>query len=95
VASPHWIHEESQQHGCQATGCRNAAVHQWQRAATEAEIEAEANIQGPYGQVYRNPEGPHRTAVFACQDHILDIDNMVYPHTAHCPAPDPGCECSW
>jgi hypothetical protein len=75
-------------------------VWQWQREATEAEVQEELSLEGPYGPVARNPKGPHNVAVFACDDHTFkntdgthNLDRMAMPHVQTCPAPDAGCEC--
>lgn len=102
MAKPHWIHQTldpdtgqplTQHHGCQHSTCDQPAQWQWQRAATEAEIDAETRSQGPYGDVHRNPQGPHTIAVFACQEHAPDLDTAALRHAHDCPAPDPGCAC--
>lgn len=79
--------------GCQHSTCGGAATHSWQRLATGAEISAESGRVGPYGVVVRNPEGPHRVAVFSCAEHALTADAMALVHVAVCPAPDSGCDC--
>lgn len=100
MAKPHWFHTVQehphgvvQLYGCQHSSCKQAATHQWQREATEQEIEADAQTQGPYGSVVRNFQGPHRVAVFACKDHVLENDSMAAVHVSSCPAPDEGCTC--
>lgn len=100
MAKPHWFHGESQQHGCQHSACNEKALWQWQRKATEQEIQAEASLQGPYGDVIRNSQGPHVVAVFACEQHTPKLesgahhlDNMAMHHASDCPAPDEGCGC--
>lgn len=102
MAKAHWIHtaydpadgeQLLQRHGCQRSECSEVATHGWQRTATEAEVSAEMSLQGPYGEVIRNPRGPHRTAVFACADHSLSSNSMTFTHNADCAAPDPGCVC--
>lgn len=93
MAVPHWTHDGFGAYGCQATACGKPAVHQWSRNATETEIAAEMNLQGPFGEVHRNPQGPHVVAVFVCEDHMMPIEKMVFCHREYCPAPDEGCEC--
>lgn len=96
MAKPHWQvlgDDGPQGWGCQHTDCFRKATRQWHRASTEAEITADTDAQGPYGDVYRNPTGPHTVAVFACDDHALTLDDEVKHHVHDCPAPDPGCVC--
>lgn len=101
MAKAHWTHDSYnpetgqsvQRHGCQQTECEEPATHGWQRTATEEEIEAESVAQGPFGEVIRNWDGPHKVAVFACGEHVLPLDSMAATHLSRCPAPDLGCEC--
>ncbi len=94
MAKEHWYHDKTgMRFGCQHSTCTSPAFTQWQRAATAAEIAAEHHLQGPYGDVIRNPEGPHHIAVFGCQEHALPMDRAALRHAADCPAPDDGCVC--
>ena len=100
MARKHWIHRESQQDGCQHSQCARKTTWQWQRYATDAEVDNEMNLQSPDGQVIRNMEGPHRVAVFACDEHTPKngdgshhLELMAISHQRDCPAPDAGCEC--
>lgn len=100
MARAYWVHSaEEHPHGlvslpgCQHPTCTQRATHQWQRAATEEEVEAEATRQGPYGSLVRNMQGPHRVAVFACEDHILPHESMARTHLAECGAPGEDCNC--
>lgn len=101
MARAHWHHSVMEHDsgsklplfGCQHTDCPSKGVYMWQREATEEEVAADANLQGPHGAVVRNFQGPHRVAVFACQEHALHPDAMAKTHSVACPAPDPGCEC--
>lgn len=100
MPKPHWTLPGEGTHGCQHSDCTNQATWQWRRLATEDEITAEANTQGPYGDVHRNPEGPHHTAVFACPEHAFptkegtpNLDVLALIHDHDCPAPDEGCNC--
>jgi len=79
--------------GCQHSDCTEKATRQWQRTATPYEVEADLSTEGPYGSVVRNMQGPHRVAVFACEEHAPPLDAMAQTHDAACPAPDPGCGC--
>lgn len=102
MSKPHWTHPAGG-HGCQFSDCADRAAFQWRRSATDAEIQHELNLQGPYGAVHRNPEGPHAVAVFACETHVCkrfindtqehDLDSMALLHRHDCPSPDAGCEC--
>lgn len=100
MAKPHWTHSH-QEHplgttpmwGCQHSECDQQATHGWQRIATDEEVRADAETEGPFGSVVRNMQGPHRVAVFACAEHALEPEQMARTHDATCPAPDPGCEC--
>lgn len=98
MAKLHWTIENTPDvrggYGCQHSNCLNVATWQWQREATELEVQAEHNSTGRFGEVHRNPQGPHNTAVFACEDHRLEFDTMALRHKQDCPAPDPGCECA-
>jgi hypothetical protein len=85
VVSPVW--------GCQHSRCNEKATHGWQRDASQQEIDAEANLQGPYGKVIRSTQGPHLVAVFSCAEHAPAPESMARAHNVDCPAPDPGCDC--
>ena len=91
---------------CQQSTCMRPAEHQWQRLATTDEVAADAATVGNYGDVYRNAEGPHHSAVFACATHaphrpsedprqpdVPDLEAMARVHAHDCTAPDPGCVC--
>lgn len=100
MARHYWTHSYEEHasgpvavQGCQFPDCRDRATHQWQRAATEEEVAADAAQQGPYGSVVRNMQGPHRVAVFACPDHALSHDSMARTHLAECDAPGQDCNC--
>jgi hypothetical protein len=96
MAKPHWqvLGENGPQgFGCQHADCHRRATVQWRRAATDTEVYADARHTGPYGAVHRNPQGPHYTSVFACDDHAPAPDDMTRHHAHNCPAPDPGCDC--
>lgn len=108
MAKPYWNHSFDsgdtqppvQRHGCQHSGCDQPATWQWQRTATEEEVRADAAVEGPYGQVHRNFNGPHRVAVFACSGHAFpgkdgqpNLDVLALVHDHDCPAPDDGCNC--
>ena len=68
---------------CGAPGCTDAAVLQWQRLATAAEL---AQISLPPG------ETSVRIAVFGCQTHTLDLESAAHLHLATCTWPAP-CAC--
>lgn len=108
MAKPHWqvLTQDTQGNptpdgfGCQHTTCTNKATWQWQRHATDTETTTEHNLQGPHGTIHRNPQGPHHTAVFACNTHAFPDKNgnpnlniLALIHDPDCPAPDPGCNC--
>lgn len=101
MAKAHWYHSvvehesgaQQPVYGCQRSDCTQPAAHSWQRAATDAEVAADAATEGPFGRVVRNPQGPHRQAVFACAEHVPPTEDTVRTHGATCPAPDPGCAC--
>lgn len=102
MAKDHWQHSVIEQDngyaltkwGCQHSTCTEHAVHSWRRKATDAEVEAEAALEGLYGRVIRSSRGPHHVAVFACAEHALPAEGMADTHGATCPAPDPGCDCN-
>lgn len=33
--------------------------------------------------------------VLACETHAQPVEARSLPHRQDCPAPDPGCDCSW
>lgn len=102
MAKPHWHHSMHEHDsgavipvfGCQHSECTEKSTRVWQRTATDAEVAADAETVGPFGKVVRNMQGPHRVAVFSCEDHALSADDMAKTHGAACPAPDSGCDCN-
>lgn len=108
MAKEHWLHSTgepvtepvSPTYGCQHSECDGKATWQWQREATEEEIAQELRLESVYGEIVRNPQGPHNVAVFACDEHTPkdengnhNLDSMAMRHAHHCPAPDAGCDC--
>jgi len=69
---------------CSATGCTGAAVLQWQRLATDAELTA---------ITLASEETTARIAVFGCDQHALDLESAARLHNADCPWPAP-CTCA-
>lgn len=68
---------------CSTTTCTGAAVLQWQRVATAAEL---AQITLPPGETSAN------VAVFGCETHAMDLNSAAYLHLATCTWPNP-CTC--
>jgi hypothetical protein len=68
---------------CSAVACTGAAVLQWQRVATAAEL---AQITLPAGDISA------RIAVFGCEPHALDLESAARLHLASCTWPAP-CTC--
>lgn len=68
---------------CDAPGCVGAAVLQWQRLATVAELAA---LALPPGVV------DARIAVFGCTGHAMDLESAARVHQADCLWPSP-CSC--
>jgi hypothetical protein len=73
---------------CSAAGCGNQPTLQWQRWATEAELEWLRSV----GEI-----GPEDTEcllpIRGCDEHKITDDLAAVIHDASCAAP-PTCDCS-
>ena len=91
MAKDHWIHEESDGHGCQHSHCQQPATVQHQRESTPEEVASIRELYRRTGIDHRT--GSYSTAVFSCDEHALPPSTAWMKHRATCPAPDPGCVC--
>lgn len=70
------------------SACGSAAVVQWRRRPTVAELAELTAAQVPDAT----------RAVYACGAHAISVDLAAHVHAAECTAPDaknlPGCDCT-
>lgn len=90
MPKPHWIHPDTDAHGCQQSWCGEPATTQWQRESTPEEADDIRELYRRTGINHRSED--YSTAVFACAVHAPEAPWLR--HQAHCPAPDEGCDCA-
>lgn len=73
---------------CQADDCTQEATHVWPRTATPEEL---AEIP----QEHRQRLGEAHLSVMSCPAHAVQTHAQARLHRRDCPAPNPGCDCTW
>ena len=73
---------------CQADDCEQEATHVWPREATQGQL-AEVPVE------HRERLGGAHLSVMSCPAHAVSVYAQARMHALDCPAPDPGCVCSW
>ena len=73
---------------CQADDCEQAATHVWPREASPEEM-------GEVPFEHRERLGDGTVSVMSCPAHAVRTEAQARVHRQDCPAPGPGCECTW